>query len=254
MKAQQIGLREECWRNWLYAAKAGIPTAFIIDKKGIISFIGHPDEIDDALIEEVLAGKFDLKRRALARKEAAAKAEAWEKHNEAGRLAWQAKEWDKAMREIDELEKLFPQNAPLSSVSASRFSSARVTCRPPTIWRFNAVMRTRTTPFYSTAWPEPSRLRRGPNTACQVPSAICFSRAPKTMSFSIRPSGAARAITMLNGPEPEFLHTQAQLAFLQGKREKAIQLSTEALALTEPGINDQFAEALESFKNGRLPQ
>jgi hypothetical protein len=94
--------------NWLYAAEAGIPTAFIIDKKGKISFIGPPEEIDDKLIEQVLAGTFDLKQRMRAKEEAAAKAQAWETYSESGKAAWKAKQWSKALSEIDEMEKLFP--------------------------------------------------------------------------------------------------------------------------------------------------
>jgi hypothetical protein len=63
-----------------------------------------------------------------------------------------------------------------------------------------------------------------------------------------------RAVTRLKSPDPEFLHTQARLAFLQGKRERAIQLETEALSRAEPQLKDQLAQALESFKQGKLPQ
>jgi hypothetical protein len=241
--------------NWLFAAKAGIPTAFIIDKKGIISFIGHPDEIDNALIEQVLAGKFDLERRALARKEAAAKAEAWETHNEAGRLAWQAKDWDKAMREIDELEKLLPHKR------------AVVQCLRITVFIRKGDLQAANNLALQCSHENPKdpflqhRVARTIATQARakyrLPGAehdLLLEGAKNNVVLKTADVLVERAITMLKGPEPEFLHTQAQLAFLQGKREKAIQLSTEALALTEPGINDQFAEALENFKSGRLPQ
>jgi hypothetical protein len=43
-----------------------------------------------------------------------------------------------------------------------------------------------------------------------------------------------RAVALLKGPDPEFLQTQARRAFLQGKKERAIQLETEALGGAEP--------------------
>jgi len=63
-----------------------------------------------------------------------------------------------------------------------------------------------------------------------------------------------RAVTLLKGPDSELLHTQARLAFLQGKKERAIQLETEALAVAEPQLKDQLAQGLESFKQGKMPQ
>src|SRR3954453_4180529 len=63
-----------------------------------------------------------------------------------------------------------------------------------------------------------------------------------------------RALARLKSPDPEFLHTQARLAFLEGKKEKAIQLETEALSRAESGVKDQIEQALESFKQGKFPQ
>jgi thiol-disulfide isomerase/thioredoxin len=242
-------------QNWLFAAKTGIPAAFIIDKKGIISFIGHPDEIDDGLIEQVLAGKFDLKRRALARKEAAAKAEAWEAHNEAGRLAWQARKWEKALKEIDELEKIFPHKRAVAQCLRITVFIRKGDLQAADNLALQCSKENPGDPFLQ------HRVARTIATQARakyrLPGAerdLLLEGAKNNVVLKTADLLVERAITMLKGPEPEFLHTQAQLAFLQGKREKAIQLSTEALALTEPGINDQFAEALENFKNGRLPQ
>jgi hypothetical protein len=63
-----------------------------------------------------------------------------------------------------------------------------------------------------------------------------------------------RAMELMQGPEPEFLHTRARLWFLQGKRERAIQLEAQAAGLAEPETKDQYEQALESFKQGKLPQ
>jgi len=51
--------------TWMAAAgRNGIPSAFLVDKKGMIAWIGHPMELKDTVIEEVLAGKYDLKKAA----------------------------------------------------------------------------------------------------------------------------------------------------------------------------------------------
>ena len=47
-------------KTWLDAAGINsIPTAFLVGKDGRIAWIGHPNDLTDEIIEEVLAGKFD---------------------------------------------------------------------------------------------------------------------------------------------------------------------------------------------------
>ena len=51
--------------NWMQAAgQNGIPTAFLVDTKGRIAWIGHPMEMKDAVIDQVLAGTFDVQKAA----------------------------------------------------------------------------------------------------------------------------------------------------------------------------------------------
>ena len=45
-------------KTWMAAAgRDGIPSAFLIDTKGVIAWIGHPMELKEEVIESVLAGK-----------------------------------------------------------------------------------------------------------------------------------------------------------------------------------------------------
>jgi len=241
--------------NWLFAAEAGIPTAFIIDKKGIISFIGHPDEIDEQLIEQVLAGTFDPKKRALDRKAAAAKAEAWETHNELGRKAWKAKQWDMALSEIDTLEKLFPHKRITTQCLRMTIFVAQEDFETASKLALQLSDDNKDDPYLqhrvARTLANQAKLKYRMEGADRdwIEGDTSNSVILKTANLLME-----RAHSLVKGPEPEFLHTQARLAFLLGKKEEAIQLETEAMALAEPGIKDQFADALESFKRGRLPQ
>ncbi|MGZ4963836.1 MAG: TlpA disulfide reductase family protein [Limisphaerales bacterium] len=223
--------------NWLYAAEAGIPAAFVIDKKGIICFIGHPDEIDDLLIEQVLAGTFDLKKRALARESAAAKTQAWEEHNDSGKAAWKAKQWDKAMSEIDELEKIFP------------YKHTAIQCMRLTVLMskkdFDGARKL--------ALQSSDDNRDDPFLQHRVARTIANGGATNRVILETANLLMQRANSLLKGPQAEFLHTEARLAFLQGRTDKAIQFETEAVGLAEPEIKDQFELALNSFKQGKLP-
>lgn len=47
-------------RTWMQAAgQNGIPTAFIVNKQGLVAWIGHPMEMEEPL-KQVVAGKWDL--------------------------------------------------------------------------------------------------------------------------------------------------------------------------------------------------
>jgi thiol-disulfide isomerase/thioredoxin len=55
--------------TWMEAAgRDGIPSAFLVDTKGVIAWIGHPMELKEQVIEEVLAGTFDARKAAAASK------------------------------------------------------------------------------------------------------------------------------------------------------------------------------------------
>jgi len=224
--------------NWLDPAEEGIPIAFVIDKHGKIAFIGHPNDVDDKIIDQLLADTFDTKKRALEKEALPAKVEAWEIHNELGKEAWKANQWDKAMKEIDVLEKIFPQKRPVTQCLRIRVLMGKED--------FDAASKVA------------MQLSAENSDDPYVQNRIARTIANRTPTNNVILNTAnllmERAVTRLKGPDPEFLHTQARLAFLQGKKERAIQLETEAFDVAEAGIKDQIAQALESFKQGKLPQ
>ncbi|MEM9064251.1 MAG: redoxin family protein [Planctomycetota bacterium] len=58
--AVAIDDRNQMSTNWMEAAQqGGIPTAFIVDRKGRIAWIGHPLDMDEPL-GQVIAGTYDL--------------------------------------------------------------------------------------------------------------------------------------------------------------------------------------------------
>jgi len=56
-------------KSWMEAAgRNGIPSAFLVDTKGVIAWIGHPMELEDKVIEDALAGKSEVQKAAVAYK------------------------------------------------------------------------------------------------------------------------------------------------------------------------------------------
>jgi thiol-disulfide isomerase/thioredoxin len=56
-------------KTWMEAAgRRGIPSAFLVDTKGVVAWIGHPMELKEQVIEDVLAGTYDITKAAAAYK------------------------------------------------------------------------------------------------------------------------------------------------------------------------------------------
>jgi thiol-disulfide isomerase/thioredoxin len=52
-------------KTWMEAAgQEGIPTAFLVDTKGVIAWIGHPMSLKEQVIENVLSGKSPVSKGA----------------------------------------------------------------------------------------------------------------------------------------------------------------------------------------------
>jgi len=51
--------------TWMAAAgRTGIPSAFLVDTKGIVAWIGHPMQLQESTIEDVLTAKVGIKKAA----------------------------------------------------------------------------------------------------------------------------------------------------------------------------------------------
>jgi hypothetical protein len=56
-------------KTWMEAAgRDGIPSAFLVDTKGVVAWIGHPMELKEKVIEDVLAGTYDINKAAVSYK------------------------------------------------------------------------------------------------------------------------------------------------------------------------------------------
>ena len=95
--------------TWMKAAgQDGIPTAFIVNQQGRIAWIGHPMELDENLLNEILGGHYDVKQAA---------ADSEQRQQQQQQLAelsrqlmdsLQQKDWDGAEALVGQMEKLAP--------------------------------------------------------------------------------------------------------------------------------------------------
>lgn len=89
-------------KNWFDPTRSpGIPATVVVDGQGKIAWIGHPIKLD-AVLDDLLAGKFDYEKSAAEYTKASSGNEAMMKVFTAYGDAMKAKEWTKAMAIVDD--------------------------------------------------------------------------------------------------------------------------------------------------------
>lgn len=109
--------------TWLKASGAGgIPTAFLVGRDGRVAWIGHPMGLDDSVIEQVLAGTFDVEQAAVGHRQ----------KNEALKLGkeidehYRAGKWDEAEAALNKADELFPENSQEVALLRARIAFHRI--------------------------------------------------------------------------------------------------------------------------------
>jgi thiol-disulfide isomerase/thioredoxin len=225
--------------TWMEAAgRNGIPSAFLVDTKGKIAWIGHPMQLEEKVIEQVLAGSYDLKK-------AAAEAELEQKNQaELTKLSRQLatnmkdKEWDKAEATLEELLKLVPERQRSGAESV----------------RMNILLGKKD---YDQASAIAMKMSEADlkNGGLQNQLAWTFATQkdlPKT-ALATAEKLAARAVAA-EPDNPAILDTMARVHFMQGRKDKAMEMQEKAVQLAEGDSKAQYQETLDSYKNGKLPE
>jgi thiol-disulfide isomerase/thioredoxin len=224
--------------TWMAAAgRNGIPSAFLVDKQGLIAWIGHPMELKEKTIDAVLDGTFDV-HKAAAAYEKAQKNEAqlrtvWMAMN----TAMQQKQWDKAEAKLGEAEKLLPEDQ-LDNLDMPRMNILYGKEDYPAAYKLVAKI--------SDAHPENSMLQN--DLAWQIATDTSI----KERDLKLAETCANRANQGANGKDPGILDTVARIKFMQGHKDEAVALQEKAIALAEGDVKTQLEKTLESYKHGEL--
>ena len=234
-------------KTWMEAAgQNGIPTAFLIDGKGTIVSIGHPMELEEATIEKVLAGKFDMAAAKAAAEKADKEKADMEKNMEqiqglSGEMqeAMQAKKWDDAMAKLDKIEKLLPEAArPQANMMRTRILAEKKDF--PAMYKLMEKI--------SDASVDNAMVQN--ELAWQIATAPGLD----TRDLKLADKFAARAVTASNSKDAGVLDTQARIWFMQDKHDEAIKLQEKALALAGAEEKPMYQKTLDSYKKGEVPK
>jgi len=235
--------------NWMQAAKqGGIPSAFIVDQTGTVAWIGHPGGMDKPL-EQIIAGKFDLKASAAVAKKEADSAAAREKEMEANQKsfdelsrAMRSKDFDQAIKLIDGLIVKAPS-------MQKELASTKLQVQ---VMRFRAMVTDKTK--LDDAYKLAKEISEGDGKSDpQVLNAIAWTvldeDGVERRDLDFAHQLATRAVELTERKSGVILDTLARAHFEKGDLPKAISIQEEAIKNAEDEESkDELTSTLEKYK------
>ena len=222
---------KEFIKAWLDASGINsIPVAFVINGGGILVWTGHPAELNETLLGDLLTGTKLPKPKAATEKPVTEWLEAMKNKN-----------WDKAEALLPEvLKKLEPENR--TSVKNTAEANIALGRGDPAL--FYAMLKDRA-------------LKN--NTDAEVQNEIAWqlltdARFAGKINFTLAEKCAVAAVQLTDSKHSDKLDTLARLRFMQGRTDEAIQLQEKAIGLADYlTLKDELKATLESLRKGELP-
>lgn len=227
-------------QTWQHAAMhEEVPVAFLIDTSGKIAWIGHPMELNDRMIEDVLAGKFNAEASATADEKVESKKDAIVQKLQA---AVEAKDWETASAQLEELAKL-----KLPSISEEMLNDGRLLI---------LFGRKNDRDAYKLIRQMGDARKDDPLAVIQLARIIVTEKMIEHPDLDLAEELARRAA---NGIKEEawktgVYDTMARIKFMRGKKEEAIVLEQKAIAQAGDQEKERFQKSLDSYKKGILPE
>lgn len=227
--------------TWMEAAgQNGIPAAFLVGKDGKIAWIGHPMSLKESVIEEVLAGKYDVAKAAADfKKQQESEGKLTELSRKLG-VAMRGKKWDEAEKALEEIVAALPE-AQRDGADSVRIQiligkgdldgAAALAEKVAEKNKDNAMM------LNQLAWQlvtQDGLKGKAATTALQLATKACDA------------SG---------GKDASIMDTLARATYISGDKDKAIQLQEKAIGLADDeDLKKQLKSTLDSYKEGKLPK
>jgi hypothetical protein len=209
-----------------------------VDKTGVIAWIGHPMELKEQVLEQVLEGKFDLKRAAAESETLAKNQDQLMKLSRQFSQAMQEKQWDQAESSLAELEKLLPEEQ-RSNLGAARFGIL--------LGKGDSKGAAKLAGEVSDANKDNAFLQN------QLSWELLTHQGLKDRDLPLAEKIATRATEASENKNPAFLDTLARALFMQGKKDKAVELQEKAVTLASEEQRAELRKTLDSYKEGKLP-
>lgn len=233
------GKKGKMAETWLVAAdQDAIPCAFIVNQQCVIAWIGQPVGLDEEAIERVIGGQLDLKQMAADYEANHRLNKQITKANLKMHQAMDDKRWVEAESALGELEKLLP-SIPSSSWDIYRFKIA--------VGKGNS----------EDAYKMATRMSEANTGDAMLQNDLAWTLLTQTELKDPNPGLVEKVATRANqaaeGKNSAVLDTLARACFVNGKKDKAIELQQEAVRLADEASREELGKTLASYKKGELP-
>jgi thiol-disulfide isomerase/thioredoxin len=224
--------------TWMTAAdRKGIPASFVIGKDGKIAFIGHPNELTEEMMEQLLADKFDP---AAAKAKQLAAIKERERRSELSRAIFAAisqKEFSTAETKIAELEEALPE--------PQRYQA--------TMFRIDlALAKDEQTTAIGLAKDIAAKQTDNPVVVFTLARRLAGKAKPSTELIEAAEALVSKAADKLGKDDITTKMLLAELAMKKGDQDNAVKLQTLVVELSKDAVKPRMQEILEAYKSGKL--
>ncbi len=222
---------KEFIKTWLDASNTeSIPVAFVVNGSGVLVWTGHPAELNETILGDLLTGTVIPKPQAADPKPVTEWLQAMKNKN-----------WDKVEALLpDVLQKLDPENRE----GVKKITEANI-----------ALGRGDPTLFYAVLEERATQASTNPEVQNEVAwQLLTDARFEGKVNFALAEKCATAAVQLTDSKHADKLDTLARLRFMQGKQAEAIELQEKAVGLADYlTLKDELKATLESLRQGKLP-
>lgn len=226
-------------RTWLDAAGfKGVPVTFVVDARGNIAWMGHPSELTEHMLEEVLAGRFDPQKAQEEKNARQQKQGQLAQASERFQAALAGDKADEAEKALKELEQLLPAEQRKQTRGG---------------W-FYVYLKKKDYPAAYKVAAELSEADLGnANAQNQLAYTILADPGIEKRDLKLAETIARRGVKASQEKDGNILDTLARALFMQDKKAEAINVQEQALTVAEDSMKATIQETLDSYRKGVLP-
>jgi thiol-disulfide isomerase/thioredoxin len=226
--------------TWMKAAgQNGIPTAFIVNKQGHIAWIGHPMELTEQLLNDIVADHYDVDKAAAEYQQQQQNQQQLMDLSRKMSTSLQQKDWDGAGATVAQIEKLLPADQ-RDGLGAVRFQILLGRKDYAGAYKLAGAM--------SDAHPDNAGLQN------ELAWFIASQPGLEKRDLALAEKMAGRASQATGGKEPAVLDTLARVQFMSGKTNEAVATEQKAVNLAEGPLKERLQQFLTSYQRGKLPE
>lgn len=216
----------------------GIPTAFIINKDGMIAWIGHPMTLNEGILDEIVSGHQDLAKATTDYRKDFETDQKFQDAQSRLRAATRAKKWDDAQTILKEIDNMFPNWAGDFVIDhlqvllgQKKFDKA-----------FKLADSISKQHLKSDGWQN------------SLAWTIAVSDNPDEQCLGLAETIAERSVELTQGTNSAPLDTLARVQFMLGKKSEAIATEEKAADIeTDLREKNSLEKTLASYREGKLP-